>query len=96
MFAACDCHYEDAAPNAEIGSTLNFFENMCIAFIDKALNDGYEGGTQHEYGIKQAAASYEFAQTNTLATDEVKALADELSQKIASGEIVVATEPLHK
>ena len=96
MFAACDAHYPDAAPNNEIGSTLNFFENMVIAFIDKAVSGNFEGGTQHEYGVKEGAAIYEFALTNDLAPQELKDEVADLAAKIASGEITIGREPLHK
>lgn len=96
MYAACDAHYPDAAPNSEIGSTLNFFENMVIAFIDKAVSGNFEGGTQHEYGVKEGAAIYEFATTNDLAPQELKDEVADLAAKIAAGEIEISRDPLHK
>lgn len=95
MYAACDVHYPDAAPNAEIGSAMNYFENMVIAFVDDTIKGNYQGGTSNEYGIAQGAAGYEFA-SNGLASEDVQKQVMEVSQKVADGEIEIATEPLHK
>lgn len=95
MYAACDVHYTDAAPNAEIGSAMNYFENMVIAFIDDTIHDNYQGGTSREYGIAQGAAGYEFAD-NDLAPQDIQDQVMAVSEKIAAGEIEIASEPLHK
>ncbi len=95
MYAACDVHYPDAAPTAEIGSALNYFEKMVIAFINDTLNGGYQGGTSKEYGIAQGAAGYEFA-TNGLAPQDIQDQVMAISDKVAAGEIEIDTKPLHK
>ena len=95
MYAACDVHYPEAAPTAEIGSALNYFENMVIAFIDDTLSGNYQGGTGKEYGIAQGAAGYEFAD-NGLAPQDVQEQVLEVIEKIQAGEIEISKEPLHK
>ncbi|MEA4970343.1 MAG: BMP family ABC transporter substrate-binding protein [Candidatus Pelethousia sp.] len=95
MYAACDVHYPDAAPTAEIGSALNSFENMVIAFIDDTLNGNYQGGTSNEYGIAQGAAGYEFASNGLVPTD-IQDKVMEISDKVAAGEFKIDTQPLHK
>lgn len=95
MYAACDVHYPEAAPTAEIGSALNYFENMVIAFIDDTLSGNYQGGTGKEYGIAQGAAGYEFAD-NGLAPQDVQDEVLEVIEKIQAGEIEIGKEPLHK
>lgn len=95
MYAACDVHYPEAAPNAELGSAMNYFENMVIAFIDDTLAGNYKPGTSTEYGIAQGAAGYEFASNGKVPKDiqdQVNAIAD----KIAKGEIEIDNKPLHK
>lgn len=95
MYAACDVHYPEAAPNAELGSAMNYFENMVIAFIDDTLAGNYRPGTSTEYGIAQGAAGYEFASNGKVPQDiqdQVNAIAD----KVAKGEIEIDNKPLHK
>lgn len=96
MFAACDVHYPDVAPNTELGSTLFFFENMVISFIEDAVSGNYSPGTSIEYGVAEDAGQYEFATSNTLVPDDVKARIEEIMELIASGEIVIDENPLHK
>lgn len=95
MFAACDVHYPDVAPTMEIGSALNYFENMVVTFIDDAVNGNYQGGTSSEYGIAQGAAAYEFA-GNGLVPEDIQKQVMDISSKIGKGEIEISTEPLHK
>jgi basic membrane protein A len=95
MYAACDVHYPKEAPNAEIGSALNFFENMVLAFIDDTLSGNYRGGESHEYGIAQGAAKYEFA-NNDLVPQEIKDKVNEISKLIGEGKIKISSTPLHK
>ncbi len=94
MYAACDVHYPDAAPNAELGSAINHFEVMVIAFIDDALNGNYKPGTSREYGIAEGAADYEFA-SNGIVPQEVKDQVNAIAEKVKSGEIEISTTPLH-
>lgn len=95
MYAACDVHYEEAAPTAEIGSAMNYFENMVIAFIDDSIKGDYQGGSSKEYGIAQGAAGYEFA-SNDLVPEEIKKQVLEICEKVGKGEIEISSEPLHK
>lgn len=95
MFAAWDIHYEEVCPNMELGSAVNFFEVMFIAFLEDALNDDFEGATTREYGLADGAAGYDFA-ANDLVSDDIKAQIDEIIGKIVSGEIRVSKEILHK
>lgn len=95
MYAACDVHYPDAAPNAELGSAVNHFENMVISFIDDTLNGNYKPGTSKEYGIAEGAADYEFAD-NGVVPQDVKDQVNAIAEKVKSGEIIISTEPLHK
>lgn len=95
MYAACDVHYPEVAPNAEIGSALNYFENMVIAFIEDCLVGNYEGGVSKEYGMADNVVAYEFAD-NGLASEEIKAEVMSVAEKVKNGEIEISTEPLHK
>lgn len=95
MYAACDVHYPDAAPNAELGSAINHFENMVIAFIDDILAGNYQPGTSREYGIAEGAADYEFASNGTV-PQEIQNQVNEIAAKVKNGEITISTEPLHK
>lgn len=95
MYAACDVHYPDVAANAEIGSALNYFENMVIAFIDDTLAGDYEGGVSKEYGIAQGAAKYEFA-SNGIVPQEIQDRVNEIAEMVGNGEIEISPTPLHK
>ena len=96
MFAACDVHYTEAAPDVELGSTMYYFDVMMLAFIEDAISGNYAPGTSKEYGIAQGAGFYDFAQTNSLVSDEIKTQIAEIEQKIANGEIELSRTPLHK
>lgn len=95
MYAACDVHYPDVAPNAEIGSAMNYFENMVISFIKDCLAGNYQGGTSSEYGMSDGAVAYEFAD-NGLVPDDIKARVNEIAEMVKNGEFDISTEPLHK
>lgn len=96
MYAACDVHYADTAPDMELGSTMYYFDTMFLAFFEDVLNGNYAPGTTTEYGIAAGASEYAFAETNTLVPDEVKEQAAEVQKLIASGEIEIKITPLHK
>jgi len=96
MYAACDVHYTEAAPNSELGSTLYYFDTMIIAFIEDCLEGNYAPGTRTEYGVAEGAGKYEFAETNSLVPDDVKAKIAEIEKQVAAGEFELSRTPLHK
>lgn len=95
MYAACDVHYPDVAPDSEIGSALNYFENMVIAFIEDCLAGNYQGGTSSEYGMAENAAAYEFAD-NGLVPEDIQKQVMDVAEKVKNGEFEISLEPLHK
>lgn len=96
MFAACDVHYPEAAPDVELGSTMYYFDVMMLAFIEDAISGNYAPGTTKDYGIAEGAGNYAFAETNSLVSDEIKTQVADVQQKIANGEIELSRTPLHK
>lgn len=96
MYAACDIHYADVAPKSELGSTLYYFDKMVIAFIEDAISGKYTPGGSKEYGMAEGTGVYEFAKSNTLVPDDVKAKITDLEKHIMVGDIKIDTKPLHK
>lgn len=94
-YVAWDVHYEDVVADLELGSAVNYFDKMVLAFIDNAMNGGFAPGTTKIYGVAEGACAFDYLD-NGLVSDEIKAAVSEAAEKIASGEIIVESEPLHK
>lgn len=94
-YVAWDVHYEDVVADLELGSALNYFDKMVLAFIDNAMNGNFAPGTTKIYGVAEGACDFDYLD-NGLVSEELKATVTEVAGKIASGEIVVDPEPLHK
>lgn len=94
-YVAWDVHYEDVVADLELGSALNYFDRMVLAFISNALNGKFAPGTTKVYGVAEGACDFDYL-NNGLVNEEIKAAVADAAEKISSGEITVASEPLHK
>lgn len=94
-YVAWDVHYEDVVADLELGSALNYFDKMVLAFIDNAMNGRFAPGSTKVYGVAEGACDFDYLD-NGLVSDEIKAVVSDAAEKIASGEIVVSPEPIHK
>lgn len=96
-FVAWDTHYDEifTDANVELGSALNYFDVMVIAFIEDVVNGKFDGGKRVDYGMEQGVCSFDI-RDSSIVTDEAKAKVEEALNKIKNGEIQIATEPLHK
>lgn len=97
MFVAWDTHYDEIFENAnvELGSALNYFDVMVIAFIEDVINGNFEGGKRVDYGMEQGVCAFDI-KDSSIVTDEAKALVEQALEKIKNGEIEISTEPIHK
>lgn len=96
-FVAWDTHYDEifADANVELGSALNYFDVMVIAFIEDVVNGNFQGGKRVDYGMDQGVCAFDI-KDSSIVTDEAKALVEDALNQIKNGEIKISTEPLHK
>lgn len=97
MYVAWDTHYDDifVDKNLELGSALNFFDIMVIAFIENVNNGEFVGGQRVDYGMDQGVCVFDI-KDDAIASSEARSKVDEAFEKIKKGEISISTEPLHK
>jgi basic membrane protein A len=95
-FVAWDVHYQDVLGNLEMGSAVNFFEKMFIKFIEDTISGNFKGGELVEYGISDGVCNFEILDNSTANTQAVKDAIAAAAADIASGKVVISTEPLHK
>lgn len=94
-YVAWDVHYPDVVAELELGSAVNYFDKMVLAFIENAITGNFSPGATRIYGVAEGACDFDYLD-NGLVSDEIKAEVNEVASKIANGEIVISTEPLHK
>ncbi len=95
-FVAWDVHYQDVLGELELGSAVNFFEKMFVAYIDDVLAGKYQGGVLKEYGIADGVCDFEILENSQAYQQEIL---DELAKAkadIADGTVVVSRDVLHK
>ncbi len=54
-YVAWDTHYDEvfATKHLELGSALNYFDKLVIAFIESAIAGEFKGGVRTEMGMKE-------------------------------------------
>jgi len=95
-FVAWDVHYQDVLGELEFGSAVNYFEKMFIAYIDDVLAGKFEGGVLKEYGISEGVCDFEILENSLAYKQEILDEIAAAKADIASGEVVVSGEILHK
>ena len=96
-YVAWDVHYPEVftANQLELGSAVNWFDVMYLAFIDDVLAGNYQAGQRVEYGMNEGVCGFEYPDGSKM-TDEAKAKVEEAMAAIKAGEITISAEPLHK
>lgn len=96
-YVAWDVHYPDVftGEQLELGSAVNWFNIMYLAFIDDVLNGGYRPGEFVEYGMDKDVCAFEYPEGSQI-TSEAKAKVEEAMDLIVKGEIEISATPLHK
>ena len=83
------------AKQLELGSAVNWFNIMYLAFIDDVLNDNYRPGEFVEYGMDKGVCAFEYPEGSQI-SDEAKTKVEEAMDLIVKGEIELSATPLHK
>ena len=96
-YVAWDVHYPEVftAKQLELGSAVNWFNIMYLAFIDDVLNDNYRPGEFVEYGMDKGVCAFEYPEGSQI-SDEAKTKVEEAMDLIVKGEIELSATPLHK
>lgn len=96
-FVAWDTHYDEIfkVNNVELGSALNYFDVMVIAFIEDILDGNFKGGQRVDYGMDKGVCEFHMYE-NAPVTEEVRQNVADALEKIKNKEITISTEPLHK
>lgn len=94
-YVAWDVHYEDVVADLELGSALNYFDKMVLAFIGNAMDGKFAPGTTKIYGVAESACDFDFLD-NGLVDEEIKAAVADAAEKISQSEIIISSEPIHK
>lgn len=96
-YVAWDVHYPDVFTDEqlELGSALNWFDVMYLAFIDDVIQGNYHPGEFVEYGADKGVCTFEYSE-NSQASDEAKAKVEEARELIVNHEIEISPIPLHK
>lgn len=95
-FVAWDVHYQDVLGELELGSAVNFFEKMFVAYIDDVLQGKYQGGVLKEYGIADGVCDFEILENSHAYQQEILDELAKAKDDIANGTVVVSRQILHK
>lgn len=98
-YCAYDTHYYEYLDGLELGCAKSdiakMIEIVIEIVIDSAIDGTFAGGQVVYYGYEYGTVSFEFAEGTDI-PDDVRAVVEEVSQKILDGEIVIDKTPLHK
>ena len=96
-YVGWDTHYPDIFGDngLELGSALNYFDVMVIAFIEDAVQGNFRGGQRVDYGMDSGVCDFDLCE-NAEISDECKAALEQALEQMKNGEIELSEEPLHK
>lgn len=94
-YCAYDTHYYEYLDGLELGCAKSDIAKMIEIVIDSAIDGTFAGGQVVYYGYEYGTVSFEFAEGTDI-PEELRALVDEVSEKILDGTIVIGKTPLHK
>lgn len=96
-YVAWDIHYPDVftAEQLELGSAVNWFDKMVLAFIDEATSGNFRAGERVEYGMAEGICGFEYPDDSPV-SQEAKDKVQEALDEILAGNIEISPEPLHK
>lgn len=97
FYVGWDTHYPDIFGDngLELGSALNYFDVMVIAFIEDAVQGNFKGGQRVDYGMDSGVCDFDLCESAEI-SDECKAALEQALEQIKNGEIELSEEPLHK
>lgn len=96
-YVGWDTHYPDIFGDTglELGSALNYFDVMVIAFIEDVMAGNFQGGQRVDYGMSSGVCEFDICEDAGV-SDECKAAIEEAIQQISEGKLELSEEPLHK
>ncbi len=96
-YVAWDIHYPEVftAEQRELGSAVNWFDKMVLAFIDEAVSGNFRAGERVEYGMTEGVCNFEYPE-NAIISEDAKAMVQKALDEIIAGNIEISAEPLHK
>lgn len=96
-YVGWDTHYPDVFGDTglELGSALNYFDVMVIAFIEDVMDGNFQGGQRVDYGMSSGVCEFDILEDAGV-SDECRAAVEEAILQISEGKIELSEEPLHK